>query len=290
MQKTVIITGATGTLGSQLLKHHLDKKDIVYAMSRCDHKISQSKYHDKAIWCLGDIRNDLTGVLPPKADIVYHCAALKHVHMGEIYPSQYHDVNYSGTLNVFHHVDCKKFVFFSTDKAVLPINFYGMAKALAEKHLLAIRKLTGRDIRVFRWGNIIGSQGSVVSTFIRQLRSVEPFINVTDKYMTRFWLKIEDVINYVVSDDSVGEDGLYIHPDIKAAYVIDVVEAIANVLGVSDYKVREIGIRAGEKIHEHIKSDHVACIRSDRAPKYSMDELTELVRPTVIKYLAEHNV
>jgi AICAR transformylase/IMP cyclohydrolase PurH len=68
------------------------------------------------------------------------------------------------------------------------------------------------------------------------------------------------------------------------------VEAIANVLGVSNYKVKEIGIRAGEKIHEHIKSDHISCIRSDRSPKYTMDELIELVKPTVLKYLSEIDV
>jgi UDP-N-acetylglucosamine 4,6-dehydratase len=183
-----------------------------------------------------------------------------------------------------------------------------MTKALAEKHLLTIRNQTGRDILIFRWGNIIGSQGSVLSSFIKQLRSEKPIVSITHADMTRFWLKIEDAIDYVTFHTdrldelkSTAEEGsyqpwdeekkdIYIHPNIKAAYVKDLVQSIANVLGISSYGIKITGIRPGEKIHEHLKSDHDSCIRSDTAEKYTMDELTELVRPAVINYLSENNV
>ena len=290
MNKLVVITGATGTLGSRLMQYHLDQNDIVMALSRCDHKIAQRRGQNaRAFWCLGDIRNDLHGVLPTKADIVYHCAALKHVDMGEMYPSQYHDVNYTGTMNVFHHIDCEKFVFFSTDKAVLPINFYGMAKALAETHLLAIKRATRRKIQIFRWGNIIGSQGSVVHSFIKQLLSVDRTVKITHPDMTRFWLKIEDAIQYTTLDEHTDEDVL-IHPFIKAAKITDLVKAIATCLALPNieesYKIEYTGIRPGEKIHEHLRSEHDYCIRSDTAQQYTESELIALVGPTVSKYLA----
>jgi FlaA1/EpsC-like NDP-sugar epimerase len=284
MNKTVIITGATGTLGSRILRYHLDQKDKVYALSRCDHKISKSIYYDHAIWCLGDIRNDLNGILPNKANIVYHCAASKHVDMGESYPKQYHDVNYQGTMNVFHHVDAERFVFFSTDKAVLPVNFYGMTKALAEKHLLAIKRASKRDIRVFRWGNIIGSQGSVIHSFINQLVKYNS-VKITHKDMTRFWLKIDDAVQFA-TQESQPNDEILIHPHIKAARVEDIARAVAECLGIKEYSVEYTGIRPGEKIHEHLKSDHEYCIRSDSADQYSHDELLGLVGGIVSRYLA----
>ncbi len=296
MQKVVVITGATGTLGSKLLEYHVKNEDVVFALSRCDHKISQwSVRYPKVQWCLGDIR-DLKGCLPPSAHIVYHCAALKHVHMGEAFPHQYHAVNYQGTINVFEAINAQKLVYFSTDKAVLPINVYGMTKALAEMHLLSIKKQTGRDIQIFRWGNIIGSQGSVLSGFINQLRAENPVVNITHPDMTRFWLKIDDAISYVtfhsdrVKDLSNEKKDVYIHPNIKAAYVRDMVQAIANVLGIEAYETKITGIRPGEKIHEHLKSDHDSCIRSDTAEKYTMEELTELVRPAVVNYISGNNV
>ena len=298
MNKLVVITGATGTLGSRLMQYHLEQNDFVLALSRCDHKISKFKAKfPNVLWCLGDIRNDLHGVLPTKANIVYHCAALKHVDMGEMYPSQYHDVNYTGTMNVFNHIDCEKFVYFSTDKAVLPVNFYGMSKALAEKHLIAIKKATGRNIKVFRWGNIIGSQGSAIHGFIKQIEKGE--VNITHPDMTRFWLNIEDAVQFATKEEHTS-DNILIHPNIKAAKVVDLVAAIAHCMGSigysnpdadlivtpAKYTTNIIGIRPGEKIHEHLKSDHDYCIRSDTAQQYTESELIALVGPTVSKYLA----
>jgi UDP-N-acetylglucosamine 4,6-dehydratase len=281
MQKIVVITGATGTLGSRILDYHHHQEDTIFALSRCDHKIKQWINKYPVNWCLGDIRNDLNGVLPDKADIVYHCAASKHVDYGECYPSHYHDVNYKGTLNVFHHIDAHKFIFFSTDKAVLPVNFYGMTKALAEKHLLAIKKATKRDIRTFRWGNIIGSQGSAIHGFMNQIES--GIVNVTHPDMTRFWLKIDDAVQFITQDEHDLSEDVLIHPKIKAARVVDLIEAIAHCMNMA-YDIKITEIRPGEKIHEHLKSDHNECIRSDMADQYTFDELLGLVGSTVSKY------
>jgi UDP-N-acetylglucosamine 4,6-dehydratase len=287
MNKTVIITGATGTLGSRIMQYHVEQGDTIYALSRCDHKIAQwSKKYPDVRWCLGDIRNPLFGVLPQHAvDVVYHCAALKHVDMGESYPEQYHEVNYKGTMNVFNHVSTDRFVFFSTDKAVLPVNFYGLCKAMAERHLISIKKASGCNIQVFRWGNIIGSQGSVIHSFINQLCNGGT-IKVTHPDMTRFWLKIDDAVEYVTRNDHDRTKEVLIHPKIKSASVIALAAAVAECLGVEGYNVEYTGIRPGEKIHEHLKSDHDYCVRSDTADRYSHEELLALVGPTVSKYLA----
>lgn len=300
MNKLVIITGATGTLGSRLMQYHVEQGDHVCALSRCDHKIKQwSAKYPQVGWCLGDIRNDLHGVLPTRADIVYHCAASKHVDYGESYPNHYHEVNYKGTMNVFHHIDAGKFIFFSTDKAVLPVNLYGMTKALAEKHLLAIKKATRRDIRIFRWGNIIGSQGSAIHGFMKQID--DGCVNITHHDMTRFWLKIDDAVQFVTQDEHDLTQDVLIHPKIKAAYVEDIIKAIAYCMGSvgysnpdgdmittpAKYELKVTGIRPGEKIHEHLKSDHHSCIKSDTADHYSFEELCGLVGPTVSEYLAQ---
>lgn len=294
MNKVVVITGATGTLGSRILDYHVTQGDTIFALSRCDHKIKQwSERYPKVGWCLGDIRNDLHGVLPSKADIVYHCAAAKHVDYGETYPNHYHAVNYEGTINVFNHIDAGRFVFFSTDKAVLPVNFYGMTKALAERHLLTIKRATKRDIRIFRWGNIIGSQGSAIHGFMKQIE--EGVVNITHPDMTRFWLKIDDAVQFVTHDEHDRSAEVLIHPKIKAAKVTTLVHAIATCMGsrddlgpdyIVDYRINLIGVRPGEKIHEHLKSDHDSCIRSDTADQYSFDELLGLVGPTVSQYLS----
>ena len=281
MQKIVVITGATGTLGSRILEYHYQQGDIIFALSRCDHKIKQWQEKYPVNWCLGDIRNDLRAVLPKKASIVYHCAASKHVDYGEYYPAHYHDVNYKGTLNVFEHIAAHKFIFFSTDKAVLPINFYGMTKALAEKHLLSIKKVTNLDIRIFRWGNIIGSQGSAIHGFMKQIES--GIVNVTHPDMTRFWLKIDDAVQFITQDEHDLTQDVLIHPKIKAARVVDLIEAIAHCMNMA-YDIKITGIRPGEKIHEHLKSDHDHCIRSDTADQYTFDELLGLVGSTVSKY------
>jgi FlaA1/EpsC-like NDP-sugar epimerase len=294
MQKIVVITGATGTLGSRLMAYHAAQGDIIFALSRCDHKISMwQKTFPRVNWCLGDIRNDLNGVIPPIANIVYHCAALKHVDKGEMYPNQYHAVNYEGTLNVFHHIKTDKFVYFSTDKAVLPINFYGMSKGIAEKHLLSIKKASNKNIYIFRWGNIIGSQGSAIHGFVDSIMNDRP-VSITNPNMTRFWLKIEDAIKFVTDTvdneirNSVINDVL-IHPHIKSAHVLDLIACISNILG-REYKYEITGVRPGEKIHEHLKSDHDSCLSSDQAEKYTMEELRELIEPTVIKIVSEYKI
>jgi FlaA1/EpsC-like NDP-sugar epimerase len=204
--------------------------------------------------------------------------------MGEMYPNQYHDVNYHGTMNVFHHVACATFVYFSTDKAVLPINFYGMTKALGEKHLLAIKKATKRDIRIFRWGNIIGSQGSAIHGFMSQIET--GVVNLTHPDMTRFWLNIEDAVAFATHDEHHRNTDVLIHPKIKAAKVTDLIAAIAECMKLA-YTTEIMGIRPGEKIHEHLRSDHDGCISSDTAEQYSFTELMGLVGPTVSQYISK---
>jgi len=285
MSKIILVTGATGTLGSRLVKYHLDQGDRVIGLSRCDHKIKNFPIkHDNLFWCMGDIRNNLDSVLPSNGiNVVYHCAASKHVDFGEMFPEQYHDVNYTGTINLFKKVNCQRFVFFSTDKAVLPVNFYGMSKAMAEIYLRSMKRSSNRHVDIFRWGNIVGSQGSAIHGWIKQIN--EGYANITHKDMTRFWLKIDDAVEFATRDDHDRNADVLIHPHIKSASIVDFVAAIAECMGIDKFEFRVTGIRPGEKIHEHLKSDHDSCIRSDTAEKYTHDELLGLVGPIVSQYI-----
>lgn len=283
--RSIFITGATGTLGSKLMEHHVNRGDSVTAFSRCDHKIKQFQkiYGDKVRWILSDIRN-LDPMTPYYANVVYHCAASKHVDMGEEFPDQYLSVNYQGTLNVFNHIVSDRFVFFSTDKAVMPINFYGMSKALAERWILIRkRQLKNRKINIFRWGNIIGSQGSFIHTIIDQISSGKP-VTLTHPDMTRFWLRIEDAVQFAMNDEHDPNADVLIHPNIKASTIVDFARAVAHVMGE---KINPIftGPRSGEKIHEHLKYSHDEIICSQSSKQYSFDELCGLVAPTVQQYL-----
>ena len=178
---------------------------------------------------------------------------------------------------------CKNLIFFSTDKAVLPINAYGYSKAMAEKFLMS----TGTPVKIYRWGNIIGSRGSVIPHFVDCIKAGKPCV-ITDERMTRFWLTIDEAIEFVLAtydqqmmpyDSDVSSFGWkltnpIIHPAIKSASVVEIVEALGEVLNIMP-KIEFGKIRPGEKIHECLRSGHDYCIRSDNCDRYTRAELTE---------------
>lgn len=274
----IVIFGGTGTLGNALTKEILEKysSETIVIVSRCELKQKQmaDKFNSKQLrFIVGDVRDSHWASMIKIDDqsLVFNLAAMKHVDIAEDNVEYCLDVNVNGTKNTLNwaYAHGAKYLFSSTDKAVLPINTYGASKMAAEKLVLSKGGL------VFRWGNVLGSRGSVLGAFKKSLIE-ENKIKITDINMTRFWVLIEDVAKFMLSKkDSMS--GIYI-PKMGAASVADLAYAVGKIIGKTDYSIEETGIRAGEKIHECLWSSHDNCLRSDDLKiKYSEDELLRIV-------------
>lgn len=298
--KNILITGGTGTLGSELVRR-LNEKNLITVLSRDEKKLVdlRAKYPKVKI-IVGDIRRPLNLHDHMPYNTIFHCAALKHVDIGESFPDEFFETNYIGTKNVFEfsqRIRCRNFVFFSTDKAVLPINAYGYSKAMAEKYLAS----RGDIAKIYRWGNIIGSRGSVIPSFIAAINQGDQ-VFVTDERMTRFWLTIDEAIDFVVETHDLPREKFnynefhdepphcydlenpIIHPNIKSSSVLEIVDAICEILG-KKANIQFTKIRPGEKIHECLRTGHDYCIRSDNCDRYSKAELKEKLK----KYIESMN-
>jgi UDP-N-acetylglucosamine 4,6-dehydratase len=284
--RDILIIGGTGTLGRALLERFDPTKVIVF--SRDELKQHQLRQDYPGIQCiLGDIRfkKSIARCYSHPITKVFHVAALKHVDILEENPEEAYQTNIQGTINsaeIAKEKAVKEFYFSSTDKAVMPINVYGMTKAISERMLLNLnenRQPFDTRFNVYRWGNIIGSRGSVIGLFVKSLKEKNK-VYITDKRMTRFWLRIENAIDFMLANVSHSKPCF---PKMKSASVLQVIDAVSEILGIRDYEVTEIGIRKGEKLHECIYSSHDYCIRSDNSPVFSKDELIELIKPIVRK-------
>lgn len=268
----IVIFGGTGTLGHALAKIYAKRKESVTVISRCELKQKQmAKKYPNFKYIVGDVRDHHWKHMV-KPEIVYNLAAMKHVDTAEFNTEYCFDVNVNGTINT-----CKwaidnhaKYIFSSTDKAVLPINAYGASKMMAEKFVLH----QGRN--VFRWGNVLGSRGSVLHAF-RETLTKEKKVYITSTEMTRFWIHIDDAANFMVERAGM-MTGTHI-PDMGAAPVVDLAAAMAKVLGITTYEIIETGIRPGEKYHEVLESNHGWCLRSDddgiRIPMDILEKMVE---------------
>lgn len=289
--KTAIL-GGTGTLGQALTTRLLADGHEVHIFSRCELKQAEmakrfpAEAEFKIRFTVGDIR-DAQGLRTfmdrVKPDVVYYAAALKHVDVLERNPEQAVYTNILGTINVADACEAARVpvcVFSSTDKAVDPINVYGMSKGIAEGILFNRNRLNKEGTRysVFRWGNIVGSRGSAIPKFIESLKKNE-VVTVTDPEMTRYWIRIEDAVDFVIRKQFSANLFDAEVPPMKSATVYEVIEALAEMLDVRSYRLREIGNRGGEKMHEMIRSLHsVVPQGSETAERYTKEELKELFK------------
>ncbi len=261
--KTILITGGTGSLGKALtaflLKNHSDLRKIII-FSRDEQKQYQMskefsiKKHPQMRFFIGDVRDKdrliraFSGV-----DYVIHCAAMKHVPIAEYNPDECIKTNIGGAQNIIEAsliTSVKKVVALSTDKASSPINLYGATKLTSDKLFIAANNIKGVNsitFSVVRYGNVMGSNGSVIPYFLEKKK--EGVIPITDSKMTRFNIKIEDGVKLVLFalSNSLGGE-LYV-PKIPSYNIMDLAEAIAP---ECDKKI--IGVRPGEKIHEEMIS------------------------------------
>lgn len=267
--KSILITGGTGTFGQAFTKTILEKyQDVkrIAIYSRDEYKqfkmlnLPWCKNSKKIRFFIGDVRdrkrlyrafNDV--------DIVIHAAALKQIPSCEYNPFEAIKTNINGAQNVIDAAidsNVKKVVALSTDKACNPINLYGATKLCSDKLFIAGNAYTGAKntrFSVVRYGNVMGSRGSVIPYFQNLIKSGVKKLPITDKRMTRFWLKSEEAVDLVLNAiETMAGGELYVKkiPSIK---IIDLAKAMAP-----DLSIKEIGIRPGEKIHEMMISSNDA--------------------------------
>lgn len=259
--QTILLTGGTGSFGRAFIKHLLAKKSfkgVIRVYSRDEFKqddLAKEYEGDKRLrFLIGDVRDrERLRRAGDGCEIIVHAAALKHVPILEYNPFEAVKTNILGSQNVIDAAidnGVKKLLFISSDKAVSPVNLYGATKMVAEKIFVDAHAYAGGKntiIGVVRYGNVMGSRGSVVPLFIKQ--SKDGVVTLTDERMTRFWITLEQGVEFVLTSLSAMDGGEIFVPKIPSIKVMDLVGAIAP-----GAKVKTIGIRPGEKIHESLIS------------------------------------
>lgn len=225
----------------------------IIGYSRDEQKQALVKPCENLTLYLGDIRDQDRLVEATRGvDIIMHFAALKMVDKIEENPEEAIFTNIIGTQNVMHAQRTnriKKVLLASTDKAVLPINAYGATKLLSERLILR-----NPNNVVCRYGNVLGSRGSVLPMFVSSLKS-DAMAYVTDRKMTRFWITADRAASFVIECALGSHQGLQI-PTLASSTLPDLVDAIATNLRLTEYGITEIGVRAGEKFHECLQSEY----------------------------------
>jgi UDP-N-acetylglucosamine 4,6-dehydratase len=267
----LLITGGTGSFGEATVKRFLDDKKIseIIIFSRDEKKQHDMRHqfghHPKLSFIVGDVRDkDAIARATRDVDFIFHAAALKHVPTGEYFPMELVQTNILGTENVLQAAEengVKKVVFLSTDKAAYPINTMGMTKALAEKLIGAhARDSKGTVFCAVRYGNVMASRGSVIPLFVDLAQAGKP-LSVTNPLMTRFLLSLENAVDLVALAIAKGEQGDIFVMKAPSATVGDLAQAIIHIFK-SKSKVKVIGTRAGEKIHETLATS-LELVRSE---------------------------
>lgn len=261
--KCVLITGGTGSFGNAVVKRLLSMNPReVRIFSRDEKKQEDMRlaYHDNRLkFTIGDVR-EYNSIYPAMkgVDYVFHAAALKQVPSCEFYPMEAVRTNVLGAENVMNAAIAslvERVVMLSTDKAVYPVNAMGLSKAMMEK-LTVAKSRTQRDGETIfcltRYGNVMGSRGSVIPLFVRQLEEGKP-LTVTDPNMTRFLMSLEDSVDLVLRAFESGNQGDIFVQKSPASTIGDVAQALKHVLG-RDNPVNIIGTRHGEKLFESLVS------------------------------------
>lgn len=255
--KSVLVTGGTGSFGKAFIRRILEterpRRVVIY--SRDEWKQSEmEREFDAPImrFFLGDVRDEARLRLAMRdVDYVVHAAALKQVPAAEYNPMECIKTNVLGAWNVVQTAideGVEKVVALSTDKAAIPINLYGATKLCSDKIFVSANNIAGSQrtrFAVVRYGNVVGSRGSVVPFFRGLLEKGTPSLPITDPRMTRFWITLDQGVDFVLQAFRRMQQGELFVPKIPSARIVDLAEALAP--GVPQ---RIVGIRPGEKLHE----------------------------------------
>ena len=258
--KTLLITGGTGSFGNAVLQRFLNtgiKEIRIFSRDekkqddmRMLYKSNQIKYYIGDVRDFGSINEAMIGV-----DYVFHAAALKQVPSCEFYPMEAVRTNILGAENVLNAVlanNIKKAILLSTDKAVYPINAMGISKAMMEKLMVAKARTIGNDRETVlcctRYGNVMASRGSVIPLFVRQIKEGKP-LTITDPKMTRFLMSLEDSVNLVLYAFEHAHQGDIFVQKSPASTIMDLALALKEIFNAKN-EIRIIGTRHGEKLYE----------------------------------------
>jgi UDP-N-acetylglucosamine 4,6-dehydratase len=304
--KSILITGGTGSFGKRfsalLLKNYSPKKVIIYSRDELKQFEMQQQFTAPCMrFFIGDVRDkERLKSAMRDVDYVVHAAALKQVPAAEYNPNECIKTNIYGAQNVIDaaiETNVSRVIALSTDKAANPVNLYGATKLASDKLFVAANNMSGAKgprFAVVRYGNVVGSRGSVVPFFHKLLNEGISKLPVTHAEMTRFWITLDEGVEFVVQNFQRMQGGEIFVPKIPSIQILDLVESIS---GNRDYEV--VGIRPGEKLHEVMVpqemahhslefDDHYVITPAikffDKTINYLQNKLSEIGKPVAEKF------
>ena len=263
--KKILIIGGTGALGKTLTERYY-KENTIIVFSRDEHKhVNMKRDYPNIIFQIGDVKDKesiLQALNEYKPNIVINTAALKHVPICESNPYESVKTNIIGHKNLIDAIticnhQIETLMFISTDKACAPINVYGQCKAISERMYVDFaNKQTDIKVCLCRYGNVLESTGSVIPFFKDLLKSGASELPITHKDMTRFLLTLNQAVDLIEwSYNQKNSHGKIVIPRIKALKVTDIAKSLGKAYGHKDIKLKYVGIRPGEKLHEAMISE-----------------------------------
>ncbi|MDA7552988.1 UDP-N-acetylglucosamine 4,6-dehydratase (inverting) [Candidatus Pelagibacter sp.] len=279
--KSILITGGTGSFGQkfteEILRRYKVKKIVIYSRDEFKQDQMQKKFLNSNIrFFIGDVRdNERLNFAMRNIDFVIHAAALKQVVAAEYNPGETVKTNVIGAENVIKAAinnEVLKVIALSTDKAVNPVNLYGATKLASDKLFIAANNIVGRNktrFSVVRYGNVIGSRGSVLPLFIKLHKEGSQTLPITSEDMTRFWISLQQGVDFSIKCFQMMIGGEILISKSSSIKIVDLAKAVN-----SKAKIKLIGIRPGEKIHESL------CSQDDS--KYTLEFNNHyLIKPSI---------
>lgn len=279
--KSILITGGTGSFGKKavrtLLERYKPRKIIIFSRDEYKQYVMQQTYNAPCMrYFIGDVRDaQRLDMAMSDVDLVIHAAALKHVPIAEYNPQECIHTNVVGAENVIracldHEVE--KVIALSTDKAANPINLYGATKLVSDKLFVAANNLVGQKrtrFSVVRYGNVVGSRGSVIPFFKKLMQDNVSELPITDPRMTRFWITLSQGVDFVLDSFLRMKGGEIFVPKLPSTRITDLAEAL-----YPNVRHQYVGIRPGEKLHE------VMCPSDDSHLTLEFDDYY-VIQPTI---------
>ena len=287
--KDILITGGTGSFGKKfieiILKTYTPNRIIVYSRDELKQFEMQSQYTHKCMrYFIGDVRDKTRLMQASKGvDYIIHAAAMKQVPASEYNPMECIKTNIHGAENVINAAienNVHKVIALSTDKACSPINLYGATKLASDKLFVAANNMTGKAstrFSVVRYGNVVGSRGSVIPFFNKLLSENCDFLPITHKDMTRFWISLKQGVDFVLTNFERMSGGEIFVPKIPSVKIVDLASSLS-----SKTPQKIIGLRPGEKIHE------VMCPADDSHLTYEFDDFF-IISPSIRFFNDDNN-